>query len=175
MISLPHPDASSLGRDDSATQHRAQHVAYRCGAKHGCCSDTGGTDGALPMQPDMFDDIVVEPPPAPPASTPGSAPVPPPPPPATTSRTSKGKLCAPHPKHFTARNLHLAVYCVDDPCSEAEYKVEWSRLQSEDAGHIKVYEKYANTLKNSKPKPTEIPTATVICKCIEELSAKQTI
>ncbi|KAJ6632075.1 hypothetical protein B0H10DRAFT_1937783 [Mycena sp. CBHHK59/15] len=137
--------------------------------------DAGGADGAPPMQPDMFDDIVVEPPPAPPAYTPGSAPAPPPPPPVMMSRVSKGKLCAPHSKHFTARNLHLAVYCVDVPCSEAEYKIEWSRLQSEDAAHVKVYEKYANTLKNSKPKPTEIPVATVIRKRIEELLVEQNI
>ncbi|KAJ7678450.1 hypothetical protein B0H14DRAFT_3536445, partial [Mycena olivaceomarginata] len=137
--------------------------------------DSGGADGAPPVQPDMFDDIVVEPPPAPPVSTPGSAPAPPPPPPVTTSRVSKGKLCAPNSKHFTARNLHLAVYCADVPCSEAEYKIEWSRLQSEDAARVKLYEKYANTLKNSKPKLTEIPVATVIRKRIEELLAEQNI
>ncbi|KAJ6612935.1 hypothetical protein B0H10DRAFT_2277578 [Mycena sp. CBHHK59/15] len=125
--------------------------------------DAGGADGAPP------------PPPAPPASMPGSAPAPPPPLPVTTSRVSKGKLCVPHSKHFTARNLHLAVYCVDVPCSEAEYKIEWSRLQSEDAARVKVYEKYANTLKNSKPKPTEIPVATVIRKRIEELLGEQNI
>ncbi|KAJ7820012.1 hypothetical protein B0H14DRAFT_3876438 [Mycena olivaceomarginata] len=134
--------------------------------------NAGGADGAPPVQPDMFDDIVVEPPPAPPASTPGSAPAPPPPPPVMTSRVLKGKLCMPHSKHFTARNLHLAVYCVDVPCSEAEYKIEWSCLQSEDAARVK---KYANTLKDSKPKPTEIPMATVIRKCIEELLAEQNI
>jgi len=137
--------------------------------------DAGGADGAPPVQPDMFDDIVVGPPPAPPASTPGSASAPPPPPPLTTSHVSKGKLCAPHSKHFTARNLHLTVYCVDVPCSEAEYKIEWSRLQSEDAARVKVYETYANTLKNSKPKPTEIPVATVIRKRIEELLAEQNV
>ncbi|KAJ6629983.1 hypothetical protein B0H10DRAFT_2208123 [Mycena sp. CBHHK59/15] len=149
--------------------------------------DAGGADGAPPMQPRFLfyrfrsiscpssDDIMVEPPPAPPAFTPGSAPAPLPPLPVTMSRVSKGKLCAPHSKHFTARNLHLAVYCVDVPCSEAEYKIEWSCLQSKDAARVKVYEKYANTLKNSKPKPTEIPMATVIRKRIEELLAEQNI
>ncbi|KAJ7875743.1 hypothetical protein B0H14DRAFT_3130643 [Mycena olivaceomarginata] len=116
--------------------------------------DAGGADGAPLMQPDMFDDIVVEPPPAPPASTPGSAPAPPPPPPVTTSRVSKGKL---------VRATFKAFYC------PAEYKIEWSRLQSEDAARVKVYEKYANTLKNSKPKPTEIPwlpsSASVLRSC----------
>ncbi|KAJ6610327.1 hypothetical protein B0H10DRAFT_1953936 [Mycena sp. CBHHK59/15] len=57
----------------------------------------------------------------------------------------------------------------------AEYKIEWSRLQSEDVARVKVYEKYANTLKNIKPKPTEIPVATVIRKHIEELLAEQNI
>ncbi|KAJ7342980.1 hypothetical protein DFH08DRAFT_963001 [Mycena albidolilacea] len=138
-------------------------------------SSLGREGPAPPVQPDMFDDIVVEPPPAPPASTPGSAPAPPPPPPVMTLHVSKGKLCTPHSKHFTACNLHLTVYCVDVPCSEADYKIKWSRLQSEDAARVKVYEEYANTLKNSKSKPTEIPVATVIRKCIEELLAEQNI
>ncbi|KAJ7353652.1 hypothetical protein DFH08DRAFT_956697 [Mycena albidolilacea] len=103
-------------------------------------------DGTPLVQPNMFDDIVVEPPPTPPASTPGSAPAPPLPLPVTMSHISKGKLCAPHSKHFTARNLHLAIYCVDVPCSEAEYKIEWSCLQSEDAACVKVYEKLSRAV-----------------------------
>ncbi|KAJ7711245.1 hypothetical protein B0H14DRAFT_3172218 [Mycena olivaceomarginata] len=113
-------------------------------------------------------DIVVDVPPPPPVPAPdGALPVPSLPP-AASSR----KVYTPNPKFFTACNLYLGVYCADVACSEAEYKVEWTRVQADDKDRVKLYEQYANELKNTNPKPTTIPEAAVILKRILELAVK---
>ncbi|KAJ6584187.1 hypothetical protein B0H10DRAFT_2198150 [Mycena sp. CBHHK59/15] len=134
--------------------------------------DPAVTGGAPPVQPDMFANIVVDVPPPPPVPAPdGTLPVPSLPP-AASSRSSRNKVYTPNPKFFTACNLYSAVYCADVACSEAEYKVEWTRVQADDQDHVKLYEEYANELKNTNPKPTTIPEAAAIVKCILELAAK---
>ncbi|KAJ6607062.1 hypothetical protein B0H10DRAFT_2228267 [Mycena sp. CBHHK59/15] len=102
--------------------------------------DPAVTGGAPPVQPDMFADIVVDVPPPLPAPAPdGALPVPSLPP-AASSRSSRNKVYTPNPKFFAARNLYSAVYCADVACSEAEYKVEWTRVQADDQDRVKLYE-----------------------------------
>ncbi|KAJ6621289.1 hypothetical protein B0H10DRAFT_1945375 [Mycena sp. CBHHK59/15] len=128
---------------------------------------TGGTDGAPPVQPDMFTNIVVNVPPPPPTLTPDAAHPVPSLPPAASLRSSKNKVYTPNPN-----NLYSAVYCADVACSEAEYKLEWTRVQADDPDRVKLYEEYANELKNTNPKPTTIPEAAAILKRILELAVK---